>query len=90
VRFQREKLRAPFSEVKAPIFLLVPAVISPSAKPYFRPDSNSFTLAKRETAMIDIITGFAVAYGVPMFLLRRYILRSRAGALRPTTGDRTA
>ena len=30
--------------------------------------------------MIEIITGFALGYGVPMYLLKRYIARRRAAA----------
>jgi hypothetical protein len=42
--------------------------------------------------MIEIITGFALGYAVPMFLLKRYIARRRAdvSAQRPTVTDRAA
>jgi len=30
--------------------------------------------------MIDMITGFALGYGVPMFLWKRYIVRRRTAA----------
>jgi hypothetical protein len=42
--------------------------------------------------MIEIVTGFAIGYGVPMLLLKRYIARSRRGksAQRQTTVDRAA
>jgi len=42
--------------------------------------------------MIDIITGFALGYGVPMFLWKRYIVRRRTdSAAQPwTVVDRAA
>ncbi|HJZ75348.1 MAG TPA: hypothetical protein VKE51_26620 [Vicinamibacterales bacterium] len=42
--------------------------------------------------MIEIVTGFALGYGVPMFLLNRYLARQRAGATAPrqTVADRAA
>lgn len=42
--------------------------------------------------MIEIITGFAVGYGVPMFLLKRYVARRRSNATakQQTVVDRAA
>jgi len=42
--------------------------------------------------VIEIIIGFALGYGVPMFLLKRYIARRRfdVNAQQHTMGDRAA